>query len=347
MHCRAICAVLGATFFLSLGLCVAVQHAAVRLRLVDVPNDRSLHKVPVPRLGGAALVVSLAMALGAGVLFFDLPLLKHGDTVALLAGASAIAILGLVDDLRPLPALARLVAQLCVSSFVLAFALRSSGVSVALGLEVHLPRAVALVAGVLFVVATTNIYNFMDGMDGLAAVQGIGVSLVIATACGAAAQCDLAVIGLAIAAGMAGFLVRNAPPASIFLGDAGSTFLGFTFSSLAVVAAERSSPVPFTVVPAALAPFLLDGTFTILRRLWRRQRVWQAHRTHLYQRAVATGLSSRRVLLIYVVWCGVSAIGALVISRTTLLGAILVAIGLAVPLALLRGLVAGREGSHP
>jgi len=311
----AVGALLAASFVLSLGLCVVVRRMAGRLRLVDVPNERSLHQVPVPRLGGVAIVLSVWTVLAIAQEVLPASMLARSDTLAWLAGASVIAVLGFVDDVRPLPAAPRLVLQLALATLVAAVAFRSDELSLAAGLRIHVERSWLLPLAVLFVVGTTNIYNFMDGMDGLAATQTMSAGLALGVAGAAAGQLDVAFICLAIAAAAAGFFVHNSPPATIFLGDAGSTFIGFTFSSLALVAASRPNPVPVGVVPVALAPFLLDGTFTILRRLTRGERLWQAHRTHLYQRAVATGLTHRDVLVVYAAWCAASAAGALLVLR--------------------------------
>ena len=277
-----------------------------------------------------ATVVSVWIVLALGVAFSG-SILQRDDTLAWLAGASVIAVLGFVDDVRPLPASLRLLLQLALATLVLVVAFRSDTLTLAAGLQVHVERSWALVPAVLFVVGTTNIYNFMDGMDGLAATQTISAGLALGAASAAAGQTDIAFIALTIVAAAAGFFLHNAPPATIFLGDAGSTFLGFSFSSLALVAASRPSPVPIGVVPIALAPFLLDGTFTILRRLKRGERVWKAHKTHLYQRAVATGLTHRHVLVVYAAWSAVSAAASLLVAQAERPLALVISIAATVP----------------
>jgi UDP-N-acetylmuramyl pentapeptide phosphotransferase/UDP-N-acetylglucosamine-1-phosphate transferase len=302
-----------ASFVLSLFGCVAVKRAALRLRLVDVPNERSLHRAPVPRLGGVAMVVSVWIVLGVGAIF--VPILRHGNVVAWLASASAIAVLGFVDDVRPLSALPRLMIQVAAATGLLAFALRGGTIALAAGLRVNAPAALLVCLAVLFVVGTTNIYNFMDGMDGLAATQTVSAGIALGAACVAGGQTDLALVSFVIAAASAGFWVHNAPPATLFLGDAGSTFVGFSFSALGLMAAARPSPVPLGVVPVALAPFLLDGTFTMIRRLRAGERVWQPHRTHLYQRAVGAGLTHRDVLVVYAGWSATAAAAAVWVAQ--------------------------------
>jgi UDP-N-acetylmuramyl pentapeptide phosphotransferase/UDP-N-acetylglucosamine-1-phosphate transferase len=308
-----------------------------------VPNERSLHRVPVPRLGGVAIVLGVGITLASANGF--LPLLGQRDVVAWLVGASVIATLGFVDDIWPLPSLARLLVQVAVAAGVVHEALRAGSVEVAAGLRVPIGADIALAPAVIFVVGVTNIFNFMDGMDGLAATQTVSAGIALATAASFAGQGDVALIGAVLAAAAWGFYVHNSPPATLFLGDAGSTFLGFSFSTFALLGATRSSPVPFSVVPLALSPFLLDGTFTIVRRLRHGERIWRAHRTHLYQRAVATGLTHRDVLTVYSVWCGVAGVAALLVATQGLAMTLAAGLGMVVGLGLVWRWVVRREGA--
>ena len=272
-------ALIAAAFVLSLCSCFAVRQVATRLRLVDLPNERSLHKTPVPRLGGVGII----LAVGAGTAFASLSpgLLDHTDSLVWIVGSGAIAVLGFVDDIHPLPVLFRFLAQILLAAAVATLLIRGDSLHIAAGLDVGLGRWPLRLLGTMFLVGLTNIYNFMDGMDGLAAVQGMGAALAAAWGCALYGQDDLSFLALLIAAAVGGFFMHNAPPATIFLGDAGSTFLGFGFGAKALAAAGRPSPLPFAVIPTALAPFLLDATFTLIRRLLRRERIWVAHKTHL------------------------------------------------------------------
>lgn len=303
--------VMTATFIAALAASAWLRAFAVRRALVDVPNDRSLHVAPVPRLGGMAIVVASAAAIAATLV------LSGNRAVAYwLAGALAIAILGGVDDVSSLPAAPRFAIQIAVSAaFVGAIGLPHS-VALTSTFAPELPTAVTMTAAVFWLVATLNIYNFLDGMDGLAGAQGAGGGLAIATAFGITGRYDLAAIAALMAAATAGFLVHNAPPARIFMGDAGSTYLGWGYAALALLGlTQQPSGAPFVVVPVALAPFLIDGTFTLLRRALRREPFWRAHRSHLYQRAVQTGLDHREVLIAYVAWIAISAAACVLVAR--------------------------------
>jgi UDP-N-acetylmuramyl pentapeptide phosphotransferase/UDP-N-acetylglucosamine-1-phosphate transferase len=192
------------------------------------------------------------------------------------------------------------------------------------GVTLSLPVWATTAVWVVWIVGVLNIYNFMDGMDGLAGAQAIGAGLALAVGLAAHGHHDLALLSGLLAMASAGFFVHNVGPARIFMGDAGSTMIGFTFAALALSAHARPDPLPLPVVPLALAPFLLDGTFTILRRASRGEAIWKAHRSHLYQRAVTSGQSHRDVLGPYVAWVGAAAIAAVLGARAR--GALMLAL---------------------
>jgi UDP-N-acetylmuramyl pentapeptide phosphotransferase/UDP-N-acetylglucosamine-1-phosphate transferase len=230
----------------------------------------------------------------------------------LVGVCACIAVLGGIDDLRPLPAAIRFLLQTLAAVALLLFA----GVPALLLDRVMDPVASPIVVGLLLViwmVGVLNIYNFMDGMDGLAGSQAVAASIALAILF---AGSPLAIFPIALAAASIGFLAHNVPPARLFMGDAGSTFIGMAFSGLAISAMRQG--IPITESALALAPFLLDGTFTIFRRLRRGEKIWQAHRSHLYQRAVQTGLTHRRVLVVYIAWMIACVFGAVAASRVPL-----------------------------
>lgn len=288
-----------ASFLGSLYVCVFARDFALRRALLDRPNERSLHTTPVPRLGGVAIVLACYAVL-------PLALRESSEPHALwpwLLTALPVAALGLLDDLRPLPAGLRLLIQVGVAGAFCATLTSPVELAITPALSMSVPAPILVIGGVVFLVALLNIYNFMDGMDGLAATQAVGAALAFATCCLASGHEDLALLSVALLGAASGFFVHNAPPAKLFMGDVGSTFLGFSFAAMTLLGVAR--PVhPLALSPAlfALAPFLLDGSFTLLRRLSRGEKIWQAHRTHLYQRAVATGLQHHDVLVRYAAW---------------------------------------------
>lgn len=237
---------------------------------MDHPNERSLHATPTPRVGGLGIM--------AGVLAAALWL---GDTALLpvTLGAFALAVVSVLDDARGLPVRVRFLAH-----FVAA-----AGCLLALGLT-----GWALLAGTLAVVWVTNLYNFMDGSDGLAGGMAaigfgaLGLAAWLGDAPGLAAFCA------AIAAAALAFLRFNFPPARVFMGDAGSIPLGFMAASLGILGAlQHAWPWLFPLL--VFSPFVVDASVTLARRALRGERIWEAHRSHYYQRAVLLGASHRQI----------------------------------------------------
>lgn len=334
-------AIVAASFVASMALCRVVLEFARRRRLVDVPNERSLHKIPTPRLGGIAIVTTALLAIVIALVWSGTAITRELEVW--LLGATAIAALGLIDDVKPLPARTRMLIQLVIAAGAVAWTIGDAPVLLPGG-PVALAKPVVIALATIYVVGLTNIFNFMDGMDGLASSQAIGVALVMAITAFATGNVDVGIVALAIAGATSGFLTHNAPPASMFMGDAGSTFLGFSFALLGCILASRPTPVPALVSILGLSPFLLDGTFTILRRASRGERIWEAHRTHLYQRAAATGVSHREVLMIYLGWIALTGALALQLRSTaTVIAAI--AITLAAFVGVWRWIVA-RESTQ-
>jgi UDP-N-acetylmuramyl pentapeptide phosphotransferase/UDP-N-acetylglucosamine-1-phosphate transferase len=257
-------------------------------RALDIPNQRSSHSRPTPRGGGIVIVGGFLLGLAVWLLLGGS---LSPRALGWLAGAVLVAGVGFVDDLRSLPAVPRLVVQLLG-----AFLLTIAGVQ-----ERELPLVAVLVLGFIYVVGVTNIYNFMDGIDGLAATQAIVAGTALAAA-GLIVQNPLvATGGSLLAAATAGFLVYNLPPARLFMGDVGSTFLGFNFAGLCLLGSigvgGGQLPVEFGAI--VLAPFLFDGLVTLARRVLRGERWYAAHRSHFYQRLVRVGLSHGQVTGLY------------------------------------------------
>jgi Fuc2NAc and GlcNAc transferase len=264
-------------FVASLALTPLVRAAAVRWNLLDRPNARSSHEGVVPRGGGVAVVVAVILALWLGPGAF-----RAGGSAghALLLGALALAVIGFWDDRRGLPAIVRLAAQVAVASVV---------VAVLGGFErVPLPSPVDLPLGsigggalaALWIVTVVNFFNFLDGIDGLATLQAV-----ITAAAVAFATWDplAAAAAAAVAGAAAGFLPYNWSRASIFLGDVGSYFLGFTLAALPLLAPPAARPRAVLLVALSLWLFLADAAWTLARRVRRGAPVHEAHREHLYQ----------------------------------------------------------------
>ncbi|NLD43957.1 MAG: glycosyltransferase family 4 protein [Chloroflexi bacterium] len=276
---------------------------ALRHQMLDIPGVRRSHSVPTPRGGGLAIVIAV---LAGTVFWVALGHVCSGRTVvAYVAGGLLVAGVSWLDDCRSLPASVRLCAHATAAALVVWRIGYWRAVTLPLVGEVALHNLGAMVTFV-WIIGLINAYNFMDGIDGIAGSQAVvaGVSWI---AIGNALDMALpAMLGALVAAASIGFLLHNWPPARIFMGDVGSAFLGFTFAVLGVIASDEGPRMPVTAV-LAVGPFVLDATTTLLRRLALRENVFEAHRSHLYQRLVVAGWSHRSVTCLYLGLATVSA----------------------------------------
>jgi UDP-N-acetylmuramyl pentapeptide phosphotransferase/UDP-N-acetylglucosamine-1-phosphate transferase len=261
-------------FLLAMGGSYWLSRPGNKLAAIDKPNNRSMHSVPTPRGGGLAVLAPLllmyAISLGD---FMD------GNIVI---GLLLVAIVSYIDDRRSLSSRLRLVVHAIAACALV------------------LPQGHPLYIGIglcLLTVWCINLYNFMDGIDGLAASMGAIGFLAIYIVNLHNVQAQLASISSIVAFSCLGFLVFNFPPAKIFLGDVGSASLGYLMAVAIVLttSGELSDSWPPLLI---FAPFLLDATFTIARRSLSGEKFWTAHRSHLYQR-LALRVGARRALLAF------------------------------------------------
>jgi len=280
----------------SWAMVVALTSILRRRGVLDIPNARSSHEAPVPRGGGAGILAGLAAGLGVAAAF-RLPL--PGWEV--LVGLGLMAALGWVDDFRGgLPVAWRLLVQVLAAMIVV----QGLGPLQRIPLPPPLDASLGLLAWpltLLWIVGVVNVFNFLDGIDGFAGVQGVVAGLGLAVV-GWGSWAEPA--GIAVAAACAGFLIHNWRPARVFMGDVGSLTLGFVFAVMPLAAGRGRAPMLVFFAALCLWFFLADGAFTILRRLFRREKIWQAHRSHLYQRLVIAGWTHAKVVL----WVGVGMI---------------------------------------
>jgi len=267
-----------AAFVFAAAATKTVRALALRSGLMDHPSERSSHTRPTPRGGGAAIVAGFI----ASLLWLSLAGgFAAREAAALAFGALAVAGVGALDDRFTLPARARLVVHFAAAGVAVAviggITWRTSGS----------PGAAEIWAGrvfaVLAIVWAINLFNFMDGIDGIASSEAVfiaGAGALLNWYLGG--EGSLTVAFLCAAAASAGFLVWNWPPASIFMGDVGSGFLGFVLSALGLIAVERAV-LPMEVWPILGGVFFVDATVTLVRRVANGHRWHQAHRMHAYQ----------------------------------------------------------------
>lgn len=284
------------------GLAASVTWAMARWAvLVDVPNARSSHRRPTPRGGGVGIVLAFAcgmLGLSAGT---GRGLLEETAIVGLIGAAAIAALAGLADDVRPLSSAMKFGAQIAAALVAMASGLVVDTLSLpALGPVTLGPLAYPVTA--LWLVGMTNAFNFMDGLDGLAASTATLVAAFLGAVAILLGDAPVAVFALILAAASTGFLVFNFPPAKIFMGDVGSQFLGFMFAGLGVFLAKSDlTGTLIFVVPILLFNFLFDTIFTAAYRLLRGENPTAAHRTHLYQLLNQAGASHRTVTAVHAV----------------------------------------------
>jgi UDP-N-acetylmuramyl pentapeptide phosphotransferase/UDP-N-acetylglucosamine-1-phosphate transferase len=246
--------------------------------ILDCPNERSSHQVPTPRGGGIAVIGSTLLA---WVVFARTESMPSG-VFGIVLGAVLLAAVSWFDDLRGLSPIVRLLAQ---------------AAAVAVGILVLPgPRDLFYLAAIGLVwIWWINLFNFMDGIDGLAGTEAaaIGAGLLLFAGVGAGADPALRTLAAVVTGAAIGFLVWNWSPARIFLGDIGSVPLGYVLGFLLLDLAARGRWTIAVILPLY---FLADATITLVRRLLRGERVWQAHREHFYQHAVRRGLGHAAVV---------------------------------------------------
>ena len=255
-----------------------MRRYALSRQLLDRPNERSSHSMATPRGGGVAIVVAFLVGLlvsGEGV--------SEPAMIALLFGGIGVAVVGFVDDHGHIAARWRLLTHFSCAAWILYWIgvprFDWMGMTVDLG-----PFASVLAA--FYLVWMLNLYNFMDGIDGIAGIEAVTVGVGGTLVYWVAAMPLVSDVGLPalLAAAALGFLVWNFPPARIFMGDAGSGFLGLMFGALSLQAAV-TRPVLFWCWLVLLGVFVVDATVTLIRRSLRGERIYEAHRSHAYQHA--------------------------------------------------------------
>ena len=266
-----------------------VRRYALAHSVLDIPTNRSSHSTPQPRGGGVAIVVVVLAGL--------LPLrllgeLETGTVIAISGGGILVAAIGWLDDHRSIPAVVRAAVHFGAAAWALTWLGGLEGLHIGPH-ELYLGTAGAILAAV-GIVWCTNLYNFMDGIDGIAGGEAVSAGLLGSVMLVTTGNEGLATVALLIAASSGGFLFWNWPPARIFMGDVGSGFLGFTFCVLAL-SSEIAGSAPLAAWILLLGVFFFDATTTLVRRVLQRERWYDAHHSHAYQRAVQSGMSHSRV----------------------------------------------------
>ncbi|MGR8935917.1 MAG: MraY family glycosyltransferase [Gammaproteobacteria bacterium] len=268
-------ALLIAAFIAAYLLTGLLRHYALQRGIIDMPNLRSSHAIPTPRGGGLSFVLVFFAALTA---MLTLQSMRWNIDVnalwALFSGGGLAALIGFIDDHGHVPARWRFLTHLAAAALALYF----------LGMPWGWFAAVFIVLALTWLL---NLFNFMDGIDAIAAVEALSVLLGAALiAAFETPNAPSVFLWLWLAAGVGGFLVWNRPPAKIFMGDAASGFLGLTLGLFALISVQDGT-LNLACWLILLGCFIVDATYTLLQRMWRGERWYEAHRSHAYQKMAA------------------------------------------------------------
>ena len=304
-----------------------VRKWAFKLKAVDIPKDgRRMHTHPIPRLGGLAIIFGFTVAV---LCFYRAPSRR---IIASFIGAGIIAAMGVVDDIKALDAKPKFLIQILAACIVVI------GGNLKIDVLTNpnflsenpywiLPDWVSIPVTILWIVFITNAVNCIDGLDGLAAgVSAImSVSLVfIALRVG---EYPVALLGISLMGACFGFLPYNFNPAKIFMGDTGSTFLGFLLATMSIQGVFKSYAIISFAVPLLILGLpLFDAVFAMLRRISKGQSPMKADRGHLHHRLIDMGFSQKQTVFILYAISGVLGITAVVLAESTALRAILILI---------------------
>ena len=303
-----------------------VRRFAFKIGAIDIPKDnRRMHKKPTPRIGGLAIIFGFTVA----TLCFAQPSRQLYGTHA---GAAIIAVMGVIDDCKNLPAKLKFVIQI-IAALVVVFA---GDIKIDVFTNPNflsdnpywvLPEWLSVTLTVIWIVFITNAVNFIDGLDGLAAGVSAIMSISLVFISIRVGEYSIAILGIALMGSCFGFLPFNFNPAKIFMGDTGSTFLGFMLATLSIQGVFKSYAVISFAVPLLILGLpLFDALFAMIRRILRGQSPMTADRGHLHHRLVDMGFSQKQTVFILYAISGVLGITAVLLAESGVLRALLLVI---------------------
>ena len=303
-----------------------VRRFAFKIGAIDIPKDnRRMHKKPTPRIGGLAIIFGFTVA----TLCFAQPSRQLYGT---LSGAAIIAIMGVIDDCKNLPAKLKFVIQI-IAALVVVFA---GDIKIDVFTNPNflsdnpywvLPEWLSVTLTVIWIVFITNAVNFIDGLDGLAAGVSAIMSISLVFISIRVGEYSIAILGIALMGSCFGFLPFNFNPAKIFMGDTGSTFLGFMLATLSIQGVFKSYAVISFAVPLLILGLpLFDALFAMIRRILRGQSPMTADRGHLHHRLVDMGFSQKQTVFILYAISGVRGITVVLLAESGVLRALLLVI---------------------
>ncbi|MBF8983752.1 undecaprenyl/decaprenyl-phosphate alpha-N-acetylglucosaminyl 1-phosphate transferase [Lutibacter sp. B2] len=277
----------------SLVMTPIAKKIAYKVGAIDIPkDDRRVHKTPIPRMGGIAIYLGFVISM-----MISLPIEKK--MMGMLAGATLIVIIGIIDDMRPLSAKVKLMGQVLSACILVYCGIRIGGFTIPFTDKSIDLSILSIPVTIFWIVGITNTLNLIDGLDGLAA----GVSTIAAFSLSYVAYANdrpeaVIFITLAIAGSSLGFLPYNFNPAKIFMGDTGSLFLGYMLAAISIEGTMKGATAIVTIVPVlALGLPIFDTTFAILRRIANGRPIMEPDKGHLHHRLLSTGMGQKRTVL--------------------------------------------------
>jgi len=324
----------------SLALTYLVRERATRAGMFDPTDHRKVHTRQVPRVGGIAIFLSVAIALAILALRggFEGVGLASSKLAVIVIGGAATFLLGLYDDLRQIRARYKFAVQIAIAIAIFAAGVRIDIIALPLIGQISFNPPMALFFTIFWFVGLTNAFNLIDGLDGLAsgaAMFALTTMFVVATI---NQQAGAALVTLAVAGATLGFLRYNFHPASIFLGDSGSLFLGFMLAGIGAISSQKGSTVVAIAIPlVSLGLPVLDTALAIVRRFLRGQPIFSADRGHIHHRLLGLGHSPAKVALLMYAGCAVLALGGmLLVNQSGYVAVVLAVVGLGVGIVVQR-----------
>lgn len=278
-------------FLASTGFTWLIYRQAMKRGWLAIPNKRSSHTVPTPTGGGLAIA---AIFFASVITLWALGMVGKEVGLALVGGGSMVTLISWIDGRHHLKARVRIVVHALAAIWVLWFL---GGLpSLNIGFSILSLGSLGSIIGFFWIVGLSNLYNFMDGIDGLLGAETVMVGTITGLFLMISGASGLAFLTWILAVASAGFLVWNWHPAKIFMGDVGSVLIGFSFATLAI-ASERAGASPALVWMIILGVVIVDAGLSTLRRVYRREKWFEAHRTFGYHRAVQMGYRHDQVVL--------------------------------------------------
>jgi len=282
-----------------------------RAKIIDTPNHRSSHTTPTPTAGGLAIVATFFLGMAALFFLAEETMITQKFFLGFAFSSLLISAMSFYDDYKQKPLSLRLITQIIAIFVVISFGIVITNIDLSFSRNTSLGIWGYLITFV-WILGLTNSYNFMDGLNGMAGGNAVITSLFLCIVSSSQGSNFTYIVCYTLLAGTLGFLVFNFPKGKLFMGDVGSTFLGFTFATLAIISSlYDKAHTSLLVIPLLLFHFIYDTFFTFIRRFLAKENVFQAHRTHLYQLVNQMGYSHTKVTIFYYAMAVAQGIGVL------------------------------------